>query len=107
MHGSNGIYGITRSMEKTEDPRERHYNTIHSRTRIAVEIAFGWLKNRFQILLRVLNGKSVNTMTDDILSCMVLHNFFLSANDDTGLGKLLKKSVPNPSSSTEWKGDDG
>lgn len=61
---------------------QKHYNYIHSKTRIAIEGAFGILKQRFRILNTTLNQKSLTGMSDVIQACFVLHNIFIEMNDD-------------------------
>ncbi|KAG7384751.1 hypothetical protein PHYPSEUDO_002280 [Phytophthora pseudosyringae] len=67
--------------EAIGDRRKRVYNRLHSRTRIAVECAFGRLKNRFRILLGKLEQKTPERIGKLIQSCMVLHNMLLAVKD--------------------------
>ncbi|KAG3116599.1 hypothetical protein PI125_g4524 [Phytophthora idaei] len=67
--------------EAVEDRRKRVYNRLHSRTRIAVECAFGRLKNRFRILLGKLEQKTPERIFKVIDSCVVLHNMLLAVKD--------------------------
>ncbi|KAG3074936.1 hypothetical protein PI125_g21846 [Phytophthora idaei] len=64
--------------EAVEDRRKRVYNRLHSRTRIAVECAFGRLKNRFKILPGKLEQKTPERICKWIYSCVVLHNMILA-----------------------------
>lgn len=65
-----------------EMPRDqRTFNYLHSKTRIAIECAFGILKERFRIL-KVPLGFSPTRCSEIIVSCMVLHNILLDLNDD-------------------------
>ena len=73
---------ITPYSDDTDDPDERLFNNIHSRTRIVVETAFGRLKNRFRIFRRSLAEKTPQHMAYDIVACICLHNFFISVGDE-------------------------
>src|SRR4051812_17050550 len=59
---------------------ERTYNYLHSRTRIAVEIAFGMLKGRWRILKRTLNIETPASRARTIIACMVIHNLTINAH---------------------------
>ncbi|KAF4136322.1 DDE superfamily endonuclease [Phytophthora infestans] len=67
--------------EAADERRKRIYSRVHSRTRIAVECAFGRLKNRFRILLAKLEQKTPGRICKVIYSCIVLHNMLLAVND--------------------------
>ncbi|EGZ10364.1 hypothetical protein PHYSODRAFT_518423 [Phytophthora sojae] len=67
--------------EAIANRRKRVYNRLHSRTRIAVECAFGRLKNRFRILLGKLEQKTPKRIGKVIQSCVVLHNMLLAVQD--------------------------
>jgi hypothetical protein len=77
-------YAITDEM----DPEEKCYNKLHSRTRIAVERAFGILKGKWRILRRVLNMKSGESCARTIVACVVLHNLYRSMDDVSGTDNL-------------------
>lgn len=71
-------YSIKNGMARDE----QKYNYYHSATRMTVEMAFGLLKNRFQRLRAPLNQKSVDHSAQLLVACMVLHNIFVSWNDE-------------------------
>lgn len=56
------------------------YNFIQSSTRMIVEHAFGLLKNRWKRMKRL--DISLDTATDFIIACIVLHNFCIIMNDE-------------------------
>ncbi|XP_066585744.1 putative nuclease HARBI1 [Prorops nasuta] len=60
---------------------EIRYNSIHVRTRIVVERAFGIVKRRFPCLSKGLTLK-LETCTSIIVSCARLHNLSLIFNDE-------------------------
>jgi hypothetical protein len=63
-------------------PRQkRKFNKLLSQTRIIVEQTLGLLKGRFRLLKTVLAMKSSESTSDIVVSCMVLHNMLLDAND--------------------------
>ncbi|KAG4059732.1 hypothetical protein PC123_g5351 [Phytophthora cactorum] len=67
--------------EAVADRRKRVYNRLHSRTRIAVECAFGRLKNRFRILLGKFEQKTPERICKLIYSCVVLHDMLFAVKD--------------------------
>jgi hypothetical protein len=77
-------YAIEEKM--TED--ESLYNYLHSKTRIAVERAFGSIKNRFRILKTPLSQKGSSESSQqrqiakNIQACFVLHNIMLELADE-------------------------
>ena len=60
----------------TLTPEQRHYNYVHSRLRIVVEVTFGWLKNRFRSLKGPLN-RTHKSNSLDIASAFVVHNLLI------------------------------
>jgi hypothetical protein len=61
-------------------PAESRYNHLHSKTRIAVEGAFGSLKNRFRVLKAPLPHKP--KMAAKIIQfCLTLHNILIDFKD--------------------------
>ncbi|KAF4147248.1 DDE superfamily endonuclease [Phytophthora infestans] len=66
-----------------DNPVINKFNKAHSRTRIPVEMAFGTLKGRFQILRRELDMNSDVEDGKVIASCFVLHNFSLTYERNT------------------------
>ncbi|KAE8953627.1 hypothetical protein PF010_g32554 [Phytophthora fragariae] len=73
------------------------FNKAHSRTRMPVEMAFGALKGRFQILRRELDMNSDVEDGKVIASCFVLHNFALTyeRNSLEELATLVRGEVAN------------
>jgi hypothetical protein len=61
------------------------FNRHLSRKRMIVEVAFGWLKNRWRVLSRTLMEKSIERTTKTILACMIFHNWLIELNDNTGV----------------------
>lgn len=59
----------------------RRYNKRFCATRVVIENAFGMLKKRFIQLIRLFMW-DVDRMTKFIISCCVLHNICIDANDD-------------------------
>lgn len=53
--------------------QERNYNTAHIKTRNVIERVNGVLKSWFRCLTRKL-GTKLNTFTDIIIACVILHN---------------------------------
>ncbi|KAG3250586.1 hypothetical protein PI124_g4758 [Phytophthora idaei] len=74
--------------EAVEDRRKRVYNRLHSRTRIAVECAFGRLKNRFRILL----GKLEQKTPERIFKFMVSIRYALQRTLETTMAGLRLRS---------------
>jgi hypothetical protein len=74
-------YEITDNMPRSE----RQFNYFHSCTRIAVERAFGLLKNRWRILNRTLNMKTPSSAGRTIVACLVLHNLTINAKDSINI----------------------
>lgn len=60
---------------------EHLYNYQHSRSRMAVETAFGWLKMRWSCLRNSLD-RSHAANVRMIISCIVLHNIMIECNDN-------------------------
>jgi hypothetical protein len=71
------------------NPAKVHYEKQHSRTRITAEVALGFFKGRFRILKRALGIKSMQTASNTIDSCMVLHNVILLMD-----GEAETESIP-------------
>ncbi|KAF4134147.1 DDE superfamily endonuclease [Phytophthora infestans] len=80
------------------------YNYLHSRTRMAVECAFGLWKGRFRIVNCCLNTKAVEKAVDIIAATMVLHNILLDIKDGTSFEEEkisnIKIDEDNSASST-------
>ena len=70
-------YDITQEMPESEST----FNRLHSVTRMAVERAFGLLKNRWRILYRKLNMKMPKNIGRTIVACTVLHNLTINVKD--------------------------
>jgi hypothetical protein len=58
------------------------FNTIHSKTRMVVENAFGLLKTRFQILRTIMESKSQAHLSNLIISCVALHNILIDLGEE-------------------------
>ena len=61
-------------------PEEAYFNYRLSRARMVDERAFGQLKSRFRVLYRKLECQP-DTVKLAALSCLVLHNICIDAND--------------------------
>lgn len=57
------------------------YNASQIRTRQCVERSYGVLKRRFPILSMGMRLRDLNTVRNIIVSCCILHNFAIDAND--------------------------
>jgi hypothetical protein len=73
------------------DPKESHYNYLHSRTRIVVEMAFGLFKQRFQCFKVPMTQNDPIDMANLISAAIILHNWFIDLND-----------VPEPMQHQDW-----
>ncbi|TGZ48709.1 putative nuclease HARBI1 isoform X1 [Temnothorax longispinosus] len=62
--------------------RQKNYNFCHSSTRVTIERAFGFLKNRFRCLLHQLPMNRTDLIAHFILACCVMHNICILKNDD-------------------------
>ena len=60
---------------------EKKYNYLHSRSRIVVERAYGFLKGRWRILKRILNMKTPQSCARTLVAAMVLHNLTIECGD--------------------------
>ena len=67
--------------EATKDPEEIAFNKALSNARVAVECAFGMLKNHWCILGKRLDSK-ISFGNKIAVACAVLHNFCLSNQED-------------------------
>ena len=63
--------------------KQADFNFYHSSRRMVVEIAFGWLKNRWRILKLTLAEKTITKSTKIIVACMVFHNLLIDEKDNT------------------------
>lgn len=63
--------------------RQERYNYILSATRMAIECAFGMLKQRFRLIRRQFEQKTIGNCTRCILASMVLHNILIDLEDNT------------------------
>ncbi|OQR80927.1 hypothetical protein ACHHYP_16994 [Achlya hypogyna] len=63
-------------------PVQLTFNFKMSSTRMPVECAFGRLKERFRILKTVMNEQTLKQTVRLVMSCFVLHNMLLHAQDD-------------------------
>ena len=66
--------------EATRDPEEIAFNRALSAARVAVECAFGMLKNRWRILRKRLDSR-ISFAKKTAIACAVLHNFCLLNQD--------------------------
>lgn len=62
-------------------PVQAHYNKMHSRSRIVVEVTFGWIKNRFRSLKGPMNRAHKGNSLD-VASAFVIHNLLIDFADD-------------------------
>jgi hypothetical protein len=69
--------------------KEKNYNYIHSKTRIAIEGAFGMLKQRFRIFKQPLSHSTPERNADVLKTCIVLHNILIDLRDDAPLEEVL------------------
>ncbi|KAE9199582.1 hypothetical protein PF005_g15676 [Phytophthora fragariae] len=83
----------TRDHELDLSRRERNYNFHHSRTRIVVECTFARWKNRFRILKRPQEAKTVYNVTSTIVASMVLHNIAIDIRDTTPISDAVIPST--------------
>ena len=67
--------------EATRDPKEIAFNTAFSAARVAVECAFGMLKNRWRIPGKRLDS-GISFANKIAIACAFLHNFCLLNPDD-------------------------
>ncbi|RHY92260.1 hypothetical protein DYB37_010796 [Aphanomyces astaci] len=63
------------------NPRQAHFNYALPSTRMAVECAFGRLKERFRVLKGPMTEERFETTVKHVMSCMVLHNMIQHMND--------------------------
>ncbi|ETV64339.1 hypothetical protein H257_18758 [Aphanomyces astaci] len=61
---------------------EAHYNTIHSRSRMVVERAFGLWKNKFRVFKAELLQHRPSDMARLIEVSLVFHNWFIEFNEE-------------------------
>ncbi|POM66477.1 hypothetical protein PHPALM_17655 [Phytophthora palmivora] len=61
------------------------YNYLDSRTRVAVECAFGFWKGRFRIVNCCIKTKCAEKAVGIVAATIVLHNNLLGLKDDTSL----------------------
>jgi hypothetical protein len=68
---------------RSENSQEqRNYNYQLSRTRMAVEMAFGLWKNKWRVLFTALNLKSPARMAKLIICTMIIHNWLIDIDDE-------------------------
>jgi DDE superfamily endonuclease len=65
------------------------FNYKLSSTRMKIECAFGILKNRWRILSRTLDMKTIRTTTKVIESCLVLHNLCIELDDKIDIAPYI------------------
>eukprot|EP01135_Chromosphaera_perkinsii_P002253 Nk52_evm39s221 gene=Nk52_evmTU39s221 len=64
------------------EPEERHYNYVHSVTRMVIEMAFGILKMRWRVLKYELPFTNHASNVKLIVTCTVLHNICICERDN-------------------------
>jgi len=62
-------------------PKQRHFNTRLSTTRVTIERAFGIFKGRFR-RLQYLDTHKIETAVDLIIVCCILHNICILNGDE-------------------------
>ncbi|KAH9082664.1 hypothetical protein LEN26_021270 [Aphanomyces euteiches] len=77
------------------DAAESHFNLLHSRTRMAVECAFGLWKNTFRIFQVDLLHGTPDDMILLIEATLVIHNWFIDE-------KCAEVDVPAEDEYEEW-----
>eukprot|EP01135_Chromosphaera_perkinsii_P006098 Nk52_evm2s397 gene=Nk52_evmTU2s397 len=65
------------------DKDERHYNYVHSVTRMVIEMAFGILKMRWRALNYELPFTNHSSNVKLIISCIILHNICINEKDNS------------------------
>jgi hypothetical protein len=80
-------------------PDERLYNYLHSKTRIAVEGAFGSLKNRFRIFKAPLSQKPKRA-AQIVIFCLTLHNMLIHFKDNVNIN-----AIPDDEENEEEEGE--
>lgn len=80
--------------------RERNYNFCHASARIAIERAFGLLKERFRNLLTTLAMNNVSFIPKHIIACCVLHNVCLMRGDELEI-EINENEVINEEANVE------
>lgn len=81
--GDSG-YGLTPFLltpfENPTAEEEKHYNKIHSKSRVAIEQTFGMVKRRFPIL-RYGVRTELSRVPQIIIACCVLHNIAITRQE--------------------------
>jgi hypothetical protein len=95
---------------KSLSRKQKAYNEKLSSLRVRVEIAFGILKQKFPILLNVIEVSDTNVCNQMIMSCFLLHNFCRSFNLRNGIsvtdedGELVQEPSQQYEAETENSG---
>ncbi|XP_044764703.1 putative nuclease HARBI1 [Coccinella septempunctata] len=84
--------------------QQRHFNYLHSATRVHIEQSFGLLKGRFRIL-KFVNIYKTETIPNNIIACCVLHNICMQNKesdinlDELDSGRIIDEIVTEDSAS--------
>lgn len=68
--------------DRVRTPAEANYNLAHKKTRLVIENIFGYVKNKFPVMLQKNRMNDFPKMYNLITSCMILHNCSVLFNDD-------------------------
>ncbi|XP_023214767.1 putative nuclease HARBI1 [Centruroides sculpturatus] len=60
-------------------PQEKHYNYVHSSTRVVIEQAFGILKAKFR-RLKYIDKTRIDLVPNVVIACCCLHNLILNTD---------------------------
>jgi len=84
------------------------FNHRHSSLRNIIERTFGVLKKRFPIIASETESHYfVDTMTDIVLACCILHNFLREVdNDDSLLKEVDRELMQGDASHSQTREDD-
>ncbi|XP_028116575.1 putative nuclease HARBI1 [Camellia sinensis] len=78
-----------------ENAREL-FNHRHASLRNAIERAFGVLKKRFPIIASTIEPTySVNTQSNIVIACCILHNFLMGVDPDENITAEVDKELEN------------
>ncbi|GAV78976.1 LOW QUALITY PROTEIN: DDE_4 domain-containing protein, partial [Cephalotus follicularis] len=98
------------SSHEPEGPQEL-FNLLHASLRNAIERAFGVVKKRFPIIASTtLPNFLVETQTEIILACCIIHNYLMSVDPDENLiievDRELESQTPEPVINTSQDDDE-
>lgn len=84
-----------------ENPLEL-FNLRHSSLRNAIERVFGVLKKRFPIIGSTAEPTySMNTQSEVVLACCILHNYLMGVDPDESLIEEVDREILNESQGDE------